>query len=489
MGRFLTRKSTIIYFVSMMVLLSMAALNVFYRLGDFPIYSWDEARHGVSAFEMLRNGNFIVNTYRGKNDYWNLKPPLSFWTIILGYKLAGFNELGLRICSAFFSLGTITMVAVFLYKKHGKLASLISTLVLATCTQFLINHSSRTGDADSLFVFLFTAAILSIILSVQNSKWLYGSGITFSLAFLTKSWHAGNIVVIIGLFLILTKKYKKLSFRNWIIVLMCMIIPILIWGLIRYQYDGTKFFLNMFFYDLLHRSTSQIEHHTGGIFYYVNIICKFFFYWVMVLLFLFLVDRGCIFKKIASEKKDFYIGIGLWVLIPLILFSTADTKVRWYILPIYPALSIMIGVLSSGLLNKGKLIMKVILSVMILLVAAYYELQVYTFVNNPPPNPKQNLIEKVKKNIQTNGDSLYIYQPTGSVNWLQSEVLTAELADNLQVENGDFKEFLSKKRALLMIPRESYSDSLLKSNHLKVIAYNDWGYLVFKKELRDSSGH
>lgn len=198
----------------------------------------------------------------------------------------------------------------------------------------------------------------------------------------------------------------------------------------------------------------------------------------MVLIILFLLDRGSSFKRITSKNKDFWIGIGLWVLIPLFLFSMTETKVRWYILPIYPALSIMIGVLASWLLHKGKWLTKVILSVSIVSVSVYYEMQVVTYVNNPPLNPKQSLIEKVKDNVQTKGDSLYIYQPFGTVNWLQSEVLTAELADNLQVENGNFKEFIGLEKALLMIPKERYSDTLLKSNHLIVIASNEWGYIV-----------
>jgi 4-amino-4-deoxy-L-arabinose transferase-like glycosyltransferase len=481
MESFKNKKSTMFFIISMLFLLSMAAFNVFYKLGNFPIYSWDEARHGVSAYEMIKSGNFIINKYRGNFDYWNLKPPLSFWAIILGYKIVGFNELGLRICSAIFSMGTITMVAIFLYKKQGKVASIFSTLVLATCTQYIINHSSRTGDADSLFVFLFTIAILSLMLADQNLKWLYGSGIAFSFAFLTKSWHAGNIVVIMGLYLFLTKKYKTLSFKNWMTLCLFMILPIVVWGAIRYQYDGTRFFKNMISYDLLHRSTSTIENHTGGMFYYINIFSRFSLLWGITLIFLLLLNKGISFKRIKAEKKDFWLGITLWLLVPFILFTEAKTKVRWYILPIYPALSIIIGTVASQLLHKGKWFIKVILSVSILSVSVYYEMQIDNYIKAPPVNQKQSLIEKVRDNAQTKGDSLYIYQPTGKINWLQSEVLTAELADNLKVENGGFKEFLREEKALLLIPKVGDYVSLLKSYRLKVIASNQWGYMAYKQ--------
>jgi 4-amino-4-deoxy-L-arabinose transferase-like glycosyltransferase len=300
MDRLHHNKSHIIYFSAMLILLAIAAFNLFYQLGKFPIYSWDEARHGVSAYEMVRNHNYIVNTYRGNPDYWNLKPPLSFWTIIAGYKIAGFNALGLRIFSAIFAFLTIIMVAAYGYKKHGKLASIISTVVLLTCTQYITNHSARTGDADSLFIFLFTIAILSLLLWEQNNILLYVSGLAFAFAFLTKSWHAGNIAIIIGLYLFLTGKYKLLTLRNWISLGICMILPILIWGFIRYQYDGVTFFKGMIMYDLLHRSSTPIEGHIGGVFYYVSIISRYFINWIYVICILgllFLFNRNFPFKK------------------------------------------------------------------------------------------------------------------------------------------------------------------------------------------------
>ena len=41
----------------------MTAFLCFRCLGIKAIDSWDEARHGISAYEMLKNGNFLENTY------------------------------------------------------------------------------------------------------------------------------------------------------------------------------------------------------------------------------------------------------------------------------------------------------------------------------------------------------------------------------------------------------------------------------------------
>lgn len=464
------------------ILLVITLFNLFYQLGNFPIYSWDEARHGVSAFEMLQNKNFIVNTYRYKPDYWNLKPPLSFWAIVMGYKLAGFNALGLRISSAFFALLTIMMVAFFVYKRHGKLAFIITALTLVTCKQYITNHCARTGDADSLFVFLFTAAILSLLTWKDHYKWLYFSGLAFSLAFLTKSWHAGNIAVIIVLYLLLTGKYKRLTYKNWAFLCMCIILPIAIWSIIRYQYDGFTFFKGMIMYDLLHRSTTTIEGHVGGMYYYIEILLRFFKYWIVILglfVVLYFFNRKNVF--INPEKKAYMIGLCLWIIIPFILFTIAKTKVRWYIMPIYPPLAIMIGAISSRFLIKGNWPTKIILLASLFSVTIYYESQIYGYLTKPTPNFKQNLIEEAAFEKGTKGDDLYIYDLSSTVNWSQSEVLTAELSDNLHVKNGDFNQFLKKDKALLLVPKKLYNQKLVTTNHLKVIASNRWGYIVEKK--------
>ncbi|MDR4949352.1 ArnT family glycosyltransferase [Neobacillus cucumis] len=476
----------------MFILLSLAAFNVFYHLGNFPIYSWDEARHGVSAYEMIKNRNFIVNTYRGKADYWNLKPPLSFWAIIAGYKIAGFNALGLRLFSAIFAMITIILVGIFVYKHYGKVATIFSSLILSTCTQFLINHSSRTGDADSLFVLLFTVAILSLLQWNENYTWLYVSGLAFSLAFLTKSWHAGNIAVIMGLYLAITGKFRKLSFKNWLILVMFMSLPILIWAGFRYQYDGLEFFKKMIMYDLMQRSNSSIEGHMGGVSYYFDIVSQFFNYWMLVLfaaIVFILLNKDFSLKSIlASKRINFLLGICLWALIPFLLFTFAKTKVRWYILPIYPPLSIMIGVLISKIFLKGNWIIRVSAMILLLSVSLFYESEIYTYLNHPTANLKQSLINKVTNNQVTKGDSIFLYHLTGKTIWLQSEALTAELDDDLRVNNGNFTDFLKSNRALLLVPKNSYSQKLMQSNQLKIIANNKGGYLVEKSSMADKKG-
>ena len=100
----------------------------FYRLSVHYVVSWDEARFGINAYEMLKSGNFIMNTFRYEPDYWNLKPPLSMWGTALSFLIFGYNKLGLRAFSAACYVVLTAVAARFVEKRFGKLQALLTIL-------------------------------------------------------------------------------------------------------------------------------------------------------------------------------------------------------------------------------------------------------------------------------------------------------------------------------------------------------------------------
>ena len=73
---------------------------MFWHLGAPSVNATDEAYHGVNAYEMLTNGNWLVNTYRYETDYFNSKPPLNLWLIMMAYRVFGASSFSLRIPAA-----------------------------------------------------------------------------------------------------------------------------------------------------------------------------------------------------------------------------------------------------------------------------------------------------------------------------------------------------------------------------------------------------
>lgn len=92
------------YGAVLIALLASAGFLLFANLESAWVEMYDELRHAVNAYEMVVNDDYLVNTYFGETDYFNLKPPLSMWAIALSFKLFGFTLEAVRLPSALASL-------------------------------------------------------------------------------------------------------------------------------------------------------------------------------------------------------------------------------------------------------------------------------------------------------------------------------------------------------------------------------------------------
>lgn len=486
------------YYIFLVVILLLTLFNLFYYLKETPIYSWDEARHGVSAYEMLRKNEYIVNTYGYKNDYWNLKPPMSFWVIMLGYKIAGFNPLGLRIFSAIAAFLTILGSALLVKHKYGGIASLVCILILTTSPKYMVIHSARTGDADSLFVLFFTIAMISMVLIQENIKFLYLAGLGFSFAFLTKSWHALNIGVIGFIYLLFTKIIFRLKLKEWILFIISALLPILIWGILRYMKDGFKFFRMMIDYDLLARSSRTLEGHIGDQWYYFRTLNSFYYMWLILLgisLVIYLILHADILykEKFSIQEKNYVFAMVLWILIPLLAYTKASTKIGWYILPVYIPIAISIGSLSGVLLRglrKNIVVQLLLIIYFVIGVAAYEPVIIDHIVRFKNDNTRVTFKNsEVLEDIR--GVNTYIYYGANAVinvgpiselkDWQQSDLLSTEFYWDLVPQDGGFYGFLKDtNKSVIITPKRSEFLPIIEKNNLRIVSNSDSIYILRK---------
>ena len=136
----------------------------FWKIGTDQINNYDEARHGVSAYEMTKTGDPLVTTFLYEPDYYNLKPPLSEYVIALGYRLFGNNALGLRFFSALAWVFSAIITSVYSWVKKGKWAGIASLLTYLASYNLLLYHCARTGDADGMYLLCSTIAVVSLLL-------------------------------------------------------------------------------------------------------------------------------------------------------------------------------------------------------------------------------------------------------------------------------------------------------------------------------------
>lgn len=451
----------------------------FYKLDVKYVDPWDEARHGVNAYEMLKQGNLIESTYRYETDYYNLKPPLSMWSIMLSMLIFGKNVFSLRLASVLCYLILALAVVCFARKRYGKTAALFSLMLLAANTTPFIAHMVRAGDADSLYVLLFSLAMLCMLQIRENHQKLYWCGFFFALAFLTKSFHAGVIVAIGGLYLLVTGELKRIKLWEYLKFFASFVIPLGLWVLGRICVDGTAFLKEMWLTDVLGRSQSGFGSNEAGFSYYfsyfIGNMTKSIPVYRVALVLLLLVSCILLIVKVADAKKQtdakkkkdvsFFkhlkgclfhrdvIGMSLWILVPALAFSLVRTKLLWYQYPSVTALLIVTGIVTGIVCEKKQipLLFRLGIGLATVVTACHFSYSLFqTFEaygkDGYMTNDFQLLIQDVAAG-EDSGDfytAVYRALPTDDPNhpidskWAQQDVFLAEAYGDYHCDDGGF---------------------------------------------------
>lgn len=482
------------YWIFFILLTALTGFLCFRCLGIGAVDSWDEARHGISAYEMMQSGNYLVNTFMGEADYWNVKPPLSFLTVAAGFSLFGFTAFGLRFFSALSYLLTSICTGLFA-RRYGRPASLLTMAFLAANYFPFKAHLARAGDADGLYLLLFTLAMLAMLKIKENQRWLYVCGLCFSLAFLTKSFHAGMIAAVGGLFLLLTGELRKMRPRAWAAFLGSALLPALIWAVLRFQYDGMTFFRSMYEADIAGRtSAGGIEGHGFPFtFYLTSIFWNFdyiygFLTLIVLLGILYLLIRP-LRKTGAPMPESDRTGIFLWLLIPLLGFSLVSTKLMWYVYPCIVPLCLLAAVFLSNFLKSGKVPAWLLLVCLLLTGGGTCTFIWNNYADNVRGARSNDLqtfvIEQFGREDERTGSTVYLdaYDPflyANTVKWEQNMRLLAMLEGDLDCQDGGAEAFLSDNGDCLLILSIPFLENYPELAEYEVLADNGQ-YLLIQK--------
>lgn len=508
------------------------ALFCFWRLDVKYVDSWDEARHGVNAYEMIQNDNYIQHTYNYEVDDWNLKPSLSYWGILLGFGIFGYGVFGLRFYSALCYLLTGIAASLFV-KKKSKVGSILVLGFFCANTLPLYAHLARAGDADSLYLMLFTFAMLAMLQIPKNKKYLYVCGLCFSLAFLTKSWHAGMIAAIGGLYLLLTGEIRRIRLKEWLIFLACIFVPLLIWFGWRYQADGFTFLKQMVEVDLLARTgTDNYEGHSYPFSFYWDTVLgntAYIYPWIvgvcaaaavgLVVYWVWRRKRNAALGNSEAEEKSaaqpdaaedpvsgkelgkLALGLALWFGITFIGFSAMKTKLIWYcypaIVPLFVAAALALGWLieygfgktkESGVkpwLPQLRSAGQILLAAGCMIWVAHFMKVTYdtAIVGIHGDGFQDFLQESADRDSAYAGRTAYI-QVVGEKaeqlgDWDQNRLFLAEISGNFRCQDGGVEAFLEANEDCVLYIETAYYEEYRKQLEDYEILYEDLKHPYF----------
>lgn len=347
--------------IQLAILIGILFTLVFIKLGQHPIHPWDEARRGITAIEMMQNGDWVNIHYRGQPDEWAAKPPLVVWGIAASFSIFGFNEFALRLPSALAILFAFFMIfkIIRLYKPFD--FAFYTCLILLSVNGLIGWHVGRSGDTDaSLLCFLMIGLYYFLLFfDFQREKSIYLAGLFWGIAFMVKGPAIAVLFPGLLIYVVLNRRFKEIfqSKKVWMTGLICLAFPIG-WFLIIQKYgivfdnnpSGDNVYERLFLYDLLERFT---ENEKGwkkafsfDFFFYsldklFNLWSYFFFIFLATGLYL-LIDN---WKKwsnylLASEQKLLLLSLCLYF--PLAFFLTLAAKSHsWYLVPVVPLVGII----------------------------------------------------------------------------------------------------------------------------------------------------
>ena len=164
-------------------------MPLFGKLDTLPIRDYDEARITINAYEMYKDGDWIVTHYMGDPEMWNTKPPFLMWTQVMFTKMIGFNEIAMRLPSAFAGFFTCLALLIFCIRYlRNEWLGIITVISLITTNGYVHYHVTRTGDFDALLTLFTTVSCLSFFAYCENLnlRFLYLFFFALALGCLTK---------------------------------------------------------------------------------------------------------------------------------------------------------------------------------------------------------------------------------------------------------------------------------------------------------------
>ena len=328
-----------------LLILSVAStILIFWGLGTGSLTSWDEGMYAGVSREILKTGDWINLRWAGLP--WSDKPPLYMWMTVIFFKSFGVNEFSVRFFSALCGTGTVLVTYLLGRVLYSRRAAVASSLVLLTTWHFF--WSSRVGMLDMPFTFFITLSLLAFKTGERDNKWLFLSPIAFALAFLTKSMASASLLVILAVYIPLAGDIKLLKTRSFLAGAAVAVFMLGAWHWAALSRYGKDFITNYFVQHLLMRTTTAMDGHTGDILTYFGVIPNKGRPWATAGLVLIPYMAWRIWAR--GEKKHLIPVI--WASAVIGLFSLVKTKLHWYIMPVYPALSLMTGWALAKILKK-----------------------------------------------------------------------------------------------------------------------------------------
>ncbi len=331
--------------------LLLSAISAFWTLSERTLGN-HECFVSITAREMLESGDWVWPTCNGEPRLQ--KTPLSYWLVAGFAKVTGrVDELTARLPSAIFAVLSVAVILYFVNRWLSFRIAVISAAVWATSLNYIrYAHNARPEMGLTFFIVLCFLSFYSAVTAKNRRRqvaYMLVFWISFGLANLSKG-PAPLPLVLIPMF------FYVAIFRQWkmipkllpvigVIIFLAIVLP---WPLaIAHKLNWD---LAMWKQEFVDRFLGNYAPGDKPFYYYFPRMFQFIVPWVAFLP----MALAAPFYKVWNKKQPVMQYLWLWFVVDLAFITITGGKRQHYILPLMPAMAILIGILIEDMVFVRK---------------------------------------------------------------------------------------------------------------------------------------
>jgi 4-amino-4-deoxy-L-arabinose transferase-like glycosyltransferase len=306
-----------------------------------PLFNPDEGRYAEIPREMAGSGDWVIPHLNGLA--YIEKPPLQYWATALSYQVLGPSEFAARFYTALTALGTLGLVALAARRLWNPQAGWRAAAVLAGMLMFVVLGQLLTLDMSlSFYLTLSLVAFLLAQRAPSPEAWMALAWAAAGCGVLTKGLVAAAIpAAVLILYSLYTRDFspwRRLRLR-WGLPLFLLITVPWHWLAARRLPDFLDFF---FVHEHLARYLTSAADREEPWWFFAAVFLAGSFPWTVSAL---RVLGGGWRRRVSPTGGEFQPSVFLWIWVIFIgvFFSFSDSKLMPYILPVMPALALLIA--------------------------------------------------------------------------------------------------------------------------------------------------
>ena len=367
-------------YLAILVLVIISGGILMPNLGQVSFWDSDEARYAECARNAIEHGHWIVPYYNGHPRI--VKPPLMVWLVALSslaFNGGKVNEFTSRLPSVAAGVGTVVITFLMaLTILASETLAFLAAFILATT--FLFYKQARFAITDMVLLFFITLALYAFHQFVTQGRKGYRWVMYLSLALATMDKGPAVGLVLPGLIFLVylwaqgeMGKIRSLLYPPALLLYLAIVLP---WPLLL----GKKYLVVFLWKNNVERFAENPSWKTPFWFYLVD-FPPHFTPWIA-----FLPLVGTAIKKSREQLGELTLPL-VWFAVTFVVFSLSDTKRPSYILPLYPAASIITAwAIGKGLEMKEELsaAWRLSLGLFVVVMISYSLGLVFMFIRHVP---------------------------------------------------------------------------------------------------------